>query len=165
MQACPQECGLSQAERTQALFLVHESDKILPKAPGQRKESDRGSQSTNCALSPGGGGAEGAGKKGSWLSYLEPVIPLLSSWAQHSPGPGRHSLEGVGRGQGEGRSSVGRCGDARTLVRRGVCPGRCVRARSSPTAVGAVDVPRCSQGGDADAETGCRDRQLGDVWV
>lgn len=139
--------------------------KFSPRPLGRGRKVTEGARALIALSLRGGGGAEGAGKKGSWLSYLEPVIPLLSSWAQHSPGPGRHSLEGVGRGQGEGRSSVGRCGDARTLVRRGVCPGRCVRARSSPTAVGAVDVPRCSQGGDADAETGCRDRQLGDVWV
>ena len=82
------------------------------------------------------GETEGAGKKGSWLSYMETVSSTIAVLPGPStvPAPGRHSLEGVGReGQGEGRSSVGRWGDVCTLVRHGVCPGQCVHALSSPT--------------------------------
>lgn len=138
--------------------------KFSPRPLGRGRKVTEGAGALIALSLPGG-------NRRGWEEGVLAVIP----GARHStavllgpstvPAPGRHSLEGAGRGQGEGRSSVGRCGDACTLVRRGVCPGWCVRALSSPTAVGAVDVPGCSQGGDADAETGCRDRRLGDVWV
>lgn len=86
VQACPQECGLSRAEHAQTLFLVHESDKILPKAPGQRKESDRGGRSTNCALSPGGK-QKGLGRRGPGCYTWSPSYHCCPPGAQHSPGP------------------------------------------------------------------------------